>query len=64
MRHQTPRPTGPPRYNYVTRPTVVLPGSRGTIAGTAINDWLDDDGQPIYGGTEVTGHTPADDTRC
>jgi hypothetical protein len=31
------------------RPTVVLPGSDGTVAGTAINDWLDDEGNPIYG---------------
>jgi hypothetical protein len=29
------------------RPTVVLPGSHGTISGTAINDWLDDDGNTI-----------------
>jgi hypothetical protein len=29
------------------RPTVVLPGSGGTVSGTAINDWLDDEGNPI-----------------
>ena len=33
---------------YEDRPTAVLPGSHGTVTGTAINDWLDDDGQPIY----------------
>lgn len=46
-----PRRNGEPRYrgDYITRPTVVLPGSRGTISGTAVNDWLDDDGKPIYG---------------
>lgn len=33
---------------YTTdRPTVVLPGSNGTVSGTAINDWLDDDGNTI-----------------
>ncbi len=31
------------------RPTVTLPGSGGTVSGTAINDWVDDDGKPIYG---------------
>jgi hypothetical protein len=30
------------------RPTVVLPGSGGAISGTAVNDWLDDDGNPKY----------------
>jgi hypothetical protein len=32
---------------YEDRPTAVLPGSDRTVTGTAINDWLDDDGQPI-----------------
>ncbi len=36
------------RYLYLNRPTVVLPGSRGTISGTAINDWLDENGQSKY----------------
>lgn len=31
------------------RPTAVLPGSNGTVTGTAINDWLDDDGNPKEG---------------
>jgi hypothetical protein len=34
---------------YEDRPTVVLPGSGGMITGTAVNDWLDDDGNPKYG---------------
>ncbi|AQT80050.1 hypothetical protein B1R94_13435 [Mycolicibacterium litorale] len=34
---------------YEDRPTAVLPGSGGTVTGTAVNEWLDDDGQPIYG---------------
>jgi hypothetical protein len=31
------------------RPTAPLPGSDNTVAGTAIADWLDDDGKPKYG---------------
>ncbi len=33
---------------YEDRPTVVLPGSGGTVTGTAVNDWLDEDGNPQY----------------
>lgn len=33
---------------YIDRPTLVLPGSGGAISGTAVNDWLDDDGNPKY----------------
>jgi hypothetical protein len=40
---------------YEDRPTAVLPGSDRTVTGTAVNDWLDDDGQPIYGNDEDTG---------
>ena len=35
------------------RPTTVLPGTGGTISGTAINDWIDDDGNSKFG--EVKG---------
>ncbi|WP_445170895.1 hypothetical protein ACTXG7_15330 [Mycolicibacterium sp. Dal123E01] len=34
---------------YEERPTAVLPGSHNTVTGTAVNDWLDDEGRPIYG---------------
>jgi hypothetical protein len=34
------------------RPTVTLPGSDGTVSGTAINDWLDDDGNPVDHGND------------
>ena len=34
---------------YDDRPTAVLPGSHNTITGTAINDWLDEDGNPKWG---------------
>ncbi|WP_116645747.1 hypothetical protein [Mycobacterium kubicae] len=33
---------------YEDRPTLVLPGSAKTISGTAVNDWIDDDGNPKY----------------
>lgn len=28
------------------RPTAVMPGTGGTVTGTAVNDWLDDQGNP------------------
>jgi hypothetical protein len=31
------------------RPTAVLPGTDGTITGTAVNEWLDDEGNPKFG---------------
>jgi hypothetical protein len=31
------------------RPTAVLPGTGNTITGVAINEWLDDDGNPKFG---------------
>lgn len=34
---------------YEDKPTVALPGSHGTITGTAINNWLDDEGNPKFG---------------
>ncbi|BBZ32392.1 hypothetical protein [Mycolicibacterium confluentis] len=35
--------------SYEDRPTAVLPGSHNTVTGTAVNDWLDEDGNPKYG---------------
>lgn len=38
------------RKEYVeNRPTVIMPGSGGTVAGTAVNEWLEDDGTPKFG---------------
>ncbi|CAJ1580884.1 hypothetical protein [[Mycobacterium] wendilense] len=37
---------------YEDRPTAVLPGSHNTVTGTAINEWLDDEGKPKYGNTD------------
>ncbi|WP_330184770.1 hypothetical protein OHB26_14975 [Nocardia sp. NBC_01503] len=34
------------------RPTTVLPGTDGMVSGTAISDWVDDNGDPIYGRDE------------
>ena len=31
---------------YEDRPTLVLPGTGGKVSGTAVNDWLDEDGNP------------------
>jgi hypothetical protein len=37
------------------RPTVNLPGTDKTITGVAINEWLDDDGNPKFGKDEQQG---------
>lgn len=34
------------------RETAVLPGTDGTITGVAINEWLDEDGNPKFGKDE------------
>ncbi|SPM36164.1 hypothetical protein MRAB57_4003 [Mycobacterium rhizamassiliense] len=39
---------------FEERPTVVLPGSGGAVSGTAVNDWLDEDGKPKFN-NEVEG---------
>ncbi|WP_422742289.1 hypothetical protein ACN27E_14135 [Mycobacterium sp. WMMD1722] len=31
------------------RPTIVMPGTGGTVAGTAVNEWVDDNGDPKFG---------------
>ena len=37
---------------YKDRPTLVLPGTGGAVSGTAVNDWLDEDGNPKYANDE------------
>ncbi|WP_237570235.1 hypothetical protein [Mycolicibacterium lacusdiani] len=32
-----------------SRETVVMPGTSNTVTGTAVSEWLDDDGKPKYG---------------
>ncbi|MEE6179947.1 hypothetical protein [Mycobacterium sp. 050134] len=33
---------------YKEKPTIVLPGSGGMVSGTAVNEWLDDHGNPKF----------------
>lgn len=35
-----------------SRETAILPGTDNTITGVAINEWLDDDGNPKFGKDE------------
>ncbi|ORJ64010.1 hypothetical protein [Mycobacterium simiae] len=47
-----------------SRPTLVLPGSGGAVSGTAVNDWLDDDGNPKSNdgpANESSGESSQDD---
>jgi hypothetical protein len=37
---------------YVDRPTLVVPGSGGAISGTAVNDWVDENGDPKFADDE------------
>src|SRR5262245_3680639 len=30
------------------RPTISMPGTDGAVSGTAVNDWIDDDGNPKF----------------
>lgn len=39
------------------RPTAVLPGTDGTITGVAVNEWLDDEGNPKFGKDKQQEHT-------
>jgi hypothetical protein len=43
------------------RPTAVMPGTGGTITGTAINEWLDDEGNPKFGKDEGQGEDDGTD---
>jgi len=36
-------------YEDDERPTAVLPGSHNTVTGTAVSDWLDEDGRSKWG---------------
>ena len=37
------------------RPTVAMPGTSNTVTGTAVGEWLDDDGNPKFGEVEGGG---------
>jgi hypothetical protein len=43
---------------YEDRPTLVLPGSGAMVTGTAVNDWLDDEGNPKFGSDDDAGEEP------
>jgi hypothetical protein len=30
------------------RPTIAMPGTDGAVSGTAVNEWVDDDGNPKF----------------
>lgn len=34
--------------NNDERPTITMPGTDGAVSGTAVNDWVDDDGNPKF----------------
>ena len=44
---------------YEDKPTAVMPGTDRTITGTAVNEWLDDEGNPKVGDPDE--HPFADD---
>ncbi len=44
------------------RPTTVLPGSGNTVTGKAVNDWVDDDGNPVHGEVSRSGRRPRTET--
>ncbi|OJZ73290.1 hypothetical protein BRW65_13435 [Mycobacterium paraffinicum] len=51
---------------YKEKPTIVLPGTGGSVSGTAVNEWLDDDGNPkheVPEGTDSQDQSKADDER-
>jgi hypothetical protein len=45
---------------YEDRPTAVMPGTDKTITGTAVHEWLDDEGNPKFGDPDE--HPFADDS--
>jgi hypothetical protein len=45
------------------RPTAVLPGTGGTITGVAVNEWIDDDGNPKFGKDEQQKEQQDDDKK-
>jgi hypothetical protein len=49
---------------YEDRPTLVLPGTGGMVSGTAVGDWLDEDGNPKQEGPADKGSdaTGSDDS--
>ncbi len=51
---------------YKEKPTIVLPGTGGSVSGTAVNDWLDEDGNPrheVPEGTDSQDQANGDEER-
>lgn len=46
---------------YKDKPTIVLPGTGGSVSGTAVNEWLDKDGNPKHEVAEGTDSQAKDD---
>jgi hypothetical protein len=49
---------------YKEKPTIVLPGTGGSVSGTAVNDWLDEDGNPkdeAHEGADSDARSKGDD---
>lgn len=46
---------------YKDKPTIVLPGTGGSVSGTAVNEWLDEDGNPKHEVAEGTDSQAEDD---
>jgi len=44
------------------RPTIALPGSGNSVTGTAVNDWVDDDGSPKFGEVDKEVERPVGET--
>ncbi len=49
--------------SYKDKATIVLPGSGGAVSGTAVNEWLDDDGNPKYEVAEGADSAKADEAK-
>ncbi|BBY37683.1 hypothetical protein MMAN_18170 [Mycobacterium mantenii] len=47
---------------YEDKPTIVLPGTGGSVSGTAVNDWLDEDGNPKHETPEGVDESKDDDS--
>ena len=45
---------------YQDKPTLVLPGTGGAVSGTAVSEWLDEDGNPKYADDEDAPAAKAD----
>jgi hypothetical protein len=44
---------------YEDQPTLVLPGTGGMVSGTAVNEWLDEDGNPKQESPDDVGRDDA-----